>query len=49
MADVYTEHGGLRLFLPGFEALLGGSGPSDEPSFLDRAKQRWSARHSDQQ
>ena len=31
-------------FMPGFERLVAGTGPSDEPSFLDRAKAQWSAR-----
>jgi hypothetical protein len=28
-------------FMPGFERLVAGSGPSKQPSFLDRAKARW--------
>jgi uncharacterized Zn finger protein len=31
-------------FMLGFERLAAGIGPSDEPSFLERAKARWSER-----
>jgi hypothetical protein len=31
-------------FMLGFERLVAGIGPSDEPSFLERAKARWSER-----
>lgn len=39
-ADHHRKSG----FLPDFERLVAGHGPSDEPSFLDRAKARWRAR-----
>jgi len=31
-------------FMASFERLAAGYGPSDAPSFLDRARNRWSAR-----
>jgi hypothetical protein len=31
-------------FMPGFEKLIAGAGPSAEPSFLDRARSRWTRR-----
>jgi hypothetical protein len=31
-------------FMSGFEALAAGSGPGDQPSFLERAKARWGGR-----
>jgi hypothetical protein len=31
-------------FMAGFEEIVAGSGPSEKPSFLERAKARWSAR-----
>jgi hypothetical protein len=30
--------------MPGFEAIVAGSGPSEKPSFLERAKTCWGAR-----
>jgi uncharacterized Zn finger protein len=39
--EVRTRHHRKTGFMPGFERLLAGSGPSDEPSFLERAKTRW--------
>jgi hypothetical protein len=32
-------------FMPGFEKLVSGVGPGDEPSFLERAKARWNKGH----
>ena len=42
--QVRADHHRKSGFMPGFERLVAGMGPSDEPSFLDRAKARWSAR-----
>lgn len=38
---VRTDHNCKSSFMPGFKRLVEGTGPSDEPSFLDRAKTRW--------
>jgi len=43
-AQVRADHHRKAGFMPGFNALVAGSGPSDEPSFLERAKTRWKAR-----
>lgn len=42
--QVRAKHHRKSSFMPGFERLVAGSGPSDEPAFLDRAKARWRAR-----
>jgi len=39
--DVRARHGRKRGFMPDFDALVAGSGPSDRPSFLERAKAGW--------
>lgn len=39
--DVRTRHRRKTGFMPGFERLLAGSGPSDNSSFLERAEARW--------
>ncbi len=39
--QVRADHYRKSSFMPGFEGLVEGVGPSDEPSFLDRAKARW--------
>jgi hypothetical protein len=39
--QVRADHHRKSSFMPGFEGLVEGAGPSDEPSFLDRAKARW--------
>ena len=39
--QVRADHYRKSSFRPGFERLVEGVGPSDEPSFLDRAKARW--------
>ena len=41
---VRADHHRKSGFMPGFERLVAGAGPSDEPSFLTRAKARWSER-----
>lgn len=42
--QVRADHHRKSGFMPGFERLVAGAGPSDEPSFLTRAKARWSER-----
>jgi len=42
--QVRADHYRKRSFMLGFERLVEGVGPSDEPSFLDRAKARWRAK-----
>jgi hypothetical protein len=42
--QVRTEHARKSSFMPGFERLVEGVGPSDEPSFLELAKARWRAK-----
>jgi tetratricopeptide (TPR) repeat protein len=42
--QVRADHGRKSGFMPGFERLAAGVGPSDEPSFLERAKARWGDR-----
>ena len=41
---VRSEHHRKTGFMPGFEEIVAGSGPSEKPSFLERAKARWGAR-----
>ena len=38
--QVRADHYRKSSFMPGFERLMEGVGPNDEPSFLDRAKAR---------
>ncbi len=42
--QVRADHHRKSSFMPGFERLVGGVGPSDEPSFLELAKARWNAK-----
>jgi hypothetical protein len=44
VADVLRAHHRKAGFMTGFEKLVAGHGPRDEPSFLERARSRWSAR-----
>ncbi|MGB5638814.1 MAG: hypothetical protein WBM63_06825, partial [Sedimenticolaceae bacterium] len=44
VSQVRADHHRKRGFMPGFERLVAGSGPSAEPSFLDVAKTRWNER-----
>jgi hypothetical protein len=44
VSDVRAGHHRKSGFMLGFERLVAGIGPSDEPSFLERAKARWSER-----
>jgi len=41
VSRVRAEHHRKTGFMSGFEDLVAGSGPSDRPSFLERAKARW--------
>lgn len=40
--DVRSKHHRKHGFMPGFEKLVSGTGPSNEPQFLERARARWS-------
>ena len=44
VTDVRQAHHRKAGFMADFERLAAGHGPSDTPSFLDRARSRWSAR-----
>ncbi len=44
VAQVRKDHQRKLGFMGGFEKLVAGRGPSDEPSFLDRARSRWAKR-----
>ena len=44
VADVRRAHHRKAGFMANFERLAAGHGPSEAPSFLDRARNRWSAR-----
>ncbi|MBI4566223.1 MAG: hypothetical protein HY716_16175 [Planctomycetes bacterium] len=44
VAQVRKDHHRKFGFMDGFEKLVAGHGPSDEPSFLDRARGRWAKR-----
>jgi len=46
VAEVRQAHHRKVGFMPGFERLVAGEGPSQEPSFLDRARNRWLPRGS---
>ena len=41
IAEIRREHRRKSGFMPGFERIVRGTGPSREPSFLDRARSRW--------
>lgn len=43
--EVHAQHGRKTSFLPGFDAVVTGTDPAPQPSFLDPAKARWS-RHT---
>ena len=47
--DIRSRHHRKSGFMSGFERLLAGSGPSDEPSFLERARARWGGRETEAQ
>jgi len=44
VSQVRANHHRKSGFMSGFERVVAGAGPRDEPSFLDRAKARWSRR-----
>jgi hypothetical protein len=44
VSQVRADHHCKSGFMSGFERLVAGFGPSDEPSFLDQAKARWNKR-----
>lgn len=44
VAEVRQDHHRKVGFMGGFERLVAGQGPSDEQSFLERAKSRWASR-----
>ncbi|MEA3411963.1 MAG: hypothetical protein U9R74_10540 [Pseudomonadota bacterium] len=44
VSQVRTGHHRKGGFMPGFERLVAGSGPSEEPTFLEHAKARWNER-----
>ena len=44
VSQVRADHHRKSGFMSGFERLVAGSGPSEEPSFLEQAKARWSRR-----
>jgi len=44
VSQVRADHHRKSGFIPGFERLVGGTGPRKRPSFLEQAKERWSAR-----
>ena len=46
VAEVRQAHHRKTGFMPGFERLVAGRGPSQEPSFLERARSRWLPRGS---
>ena len=41
VGQVRADHCRKSSFMPGFERLVEGMPPNDEPSFIDRAKARW--------
>ena len=47
VSEVRSAHHRTAGFISGFEEIVAGSGPSEKPSFLERAKARWSARRSE--
>ena len=47
VSSVRSEHHRKTGFIPGFEQVVTGSGPSEKPSFLERAKARWGSRRSE--
>ncbi len=46
VSKVRSEHHRKTGFMSGFEEIVEGSGPSEKPSFLERAKARWGSRQS---
>jgi len=46
VTNVRSQHRRKTGFMAGFEKVVAGMGPSQRPSFLERAKARWGARRS---
>jgi uncharacterized Zn finger protein len=44
IAKIRRDHHRKSGFMPGFERIVRGTGPSRKPSFLDRARSRWVSR-----
>jgi hypothetical protein len=44
ISEIRQEHSRKSGFMPGFERIVRGAGPSTEPSFLDRARGNWASR-----
>jgi len=42
--EVREAHHRKTGFMPGFEDVVKGAGPSEEPPFLERAKARWGSK-----
>jgi len=47
--QVRAEHRRKSGFMAGFEEIVAGSGPSEKPSFLERAKARWGGPRTEEQ
>ena len=45
VSQVRADHHRKSGFMSGFERLVEGTGPSDEPSFMEQAKARWGEHH----
>jgi len=45
VSKVRSEHHRKTGFMAGFEEIVAGAGPSEKPSFLERAKARWGSGH----
>ncbi|MDN5861273.1 MAG: hypothetical protein L0H84_21935 [Pseudonocardia sp.] len=45
--QVREQHGRKYSFMPGFDQVVAGSGPSRRPGFLEQATTRWGAPHRD--
>ena len=44
ISEIRRDHHRKSGFMPGFERIVRGAGPSEEPSFLDRARGSWTSR-----
>ena len=44
VAEIRRVHSRKSGFMPGLERIVRGKGPSEQPSFLDQARQRWESR-----
>lgn len=45
--QVREQHGRKHSFMPGFDEVVAGTGPSQQPGFLEQAKMRWGTPHPD--